>query len=92
MSNIPVSWESTIAYTVAAARGDQSAKWLLERTFSVFDEFPEGADLAAALRRILAGERSEEILIGLHPVNARTVAEILRRLEIIEQNPRRQRG
>jgi tetratricopeptide (TPR) repeat protein len=73
-------WEPVIAGVVAAAQGDTEAAATLQPLLAELDEASDWAGLAVVLRRILDGERGEQLLGGLNEVHAAIVAEVLGRL------------
>jgi hypothetical protein len=67
--------------TVAAARGDPDATNALQPLLQALAAHPDWATLAAALRRILAGERDPTLLDGLdHPAATDVVTLVLNQL------------
>jgi tetratricopeptide (TPR) repeat protein len=74
-------WEAVIAGVVAAAHGDAEARAGLEPLLAELDRASDWAALAGVLRRVLAGERGEQLLYGLDQVDTQIVAEVLRRLQ-----------
>jgi hypothetical protein len=74
-------WEPVLAAVVAAASGYPEARAGLEPLLAELDTTSDWAALAKVLRRMLAGERGEQLLDGLDEVDTQIVAEILRRLE-----------
>jgi hypothetical protein len=67
--------------TVAAARGDPDATNALQPLLQALAAHPDWATLAAALRRILAGERGPTLLDGLdHPAATDVVTLVLNQL------------
>ena len=60
-------WEPVIARTVAAAGGDRDAAAELGPFLDQFAESQDWAALVAVLRRILGGERGEDLLDGPGP-------------------------
>jgi hypothetical protein len=74
-------WEPVIAAVVAAARGDIEARAGLAPLLAELATSSDWAALAGVLRRVLAGERSEQLLQGLDEVDTAIVADVLRRLQ-----------
>ena len=74
-------WESVLAAVVAAARGDSEARAGLEPLLAELDKASDWATLAGVLRRVLAGERGQQLLDGLDEVDSQLVAEVLKRLQ-----------
>lgn len=67
--------------TVAAARGDPDATNALQPLLQALAAHPDWVTLAAALRRILAGERDPTLLDGLdHPAATDVVTLVLDQL------------
>jgi tetratricopeptide (TPR) repeat protein len=74
-------WEPMIAAVVAAAQDDTEAATALEPLLAELDKASDWAALAGVLRRVLAGERSQQLLDGLDEVDTWVVAEVLSRLK-----------
>jgi hypothetical protein len=74
-------WDPVIAAVVAAARGDPEASAGLEPLLAELDKTDDWAALAGVLRRVLAGERGQQLLQGLDEVDTAIVADVLRRLQ-----------
>jgi tetratricopeptide (TPR) repeat protein len=74
-------WEPVIAGVVAAARGDPEARAGLGPLLAELDTTSDWAALAGVLRRVLAGERGQQLLQGLDEVDTAIVADVLRRLQ-----------
>jgi tetratricopeptide (TPR) repeat protein len=74
-------WEPAIAAVVAAAHGGTEARAGLEPLLAELDKTSDWAALAAVLRRVLVGERGEQLLQGLDEVDTAIIAEVLRRLQ-----------
>jgi hypothetical protein len=74
-------WAPVIAATVAAARGDQPAADTLTPLLDDMAASTDWANLAAALRRIIAGERDpDRLLTGLDHTDTAIAATILTQL------------
>jgi hypothetical protein len=73
-------WEPVLAGVVAAAHGDTEAAEALAPLLAELDKDADWTVLAGVLRRVLAGERGEQLLGGLDEVDTQVVAEVLRRL------------
>jgi hypothetical protein len=65
---------------VAAASGDQQAAAELEPVLAEQAKDPDWAALVEVLRRIIAGERGEQLTEGLDPIDTAITTETLRRL------------
>jgi hypothetical protein len=63
-------WEPRIAAVVAAAEGDPDVAAALEPLLTERADAEDWAALIAVLRRIIAGERGEDLLTGLDPIDA----------------------
>jgi tetratricopeptide (TPR) repeat protein len=74
------AWAPVLDGVVAAAGGDQRAAAELEPVFAELAASPDWATPVAVLRRIIAGERGEDLAHGLDAVDTAIVAETLRRL------------
>jgi tetratricopeptide (TPR) repeat protein len=74
-------WAPVLAAVVAAAGGNEQARAALEPLLTKLDATANWAALAAVLRRVLAGERGEQLLDGLDEVDTQLVAEVLGRLQ-----------
>ncbi|WP_033362146.1 hypothetical protein, partial [Dactylosporangium aurantiacum] len=71
-------WERTLAAVVAAVHGDQAAATALNETFTRTAATQDWADLTAALRRILNGERDPDTLLArLDPIDTAIVTRAL---------------
>jgi len=81
-------WEPVIALTVAAAGGDTGAAVQLTPLLDKLAQAKNGAALGAVLRRILGGERRENLLNGLDPVATAFVGEIIARLTLPDTRDR----
>jgi hypothetical protein len=73
-------WEPVIADTVAAAGGDRDAAAALGPELDDLAERRDWAALVAVLRRILDGERGEDLLDGLDSVDTAIASQVLVRL------------
>jgi hypothetical protein len=72
-------WASMINRVVMAAGGDRRAAAELELVLAEQAK-DRCTGLVKVLRRILAGERGDDLTQGLHQIDTALVAEILRRL------------
>jgi len=72
--------EPVITLTVAAAKGDPQAAAQLTPVLDHFAQTKDWGALAAVLRRIAIGERGEDLLDGLDPIDTAIVTETLTRL------------
>jgi tetratricopeptide (TPR) repeat protein len=74
-------WQPNIAAIAAAARGDAHAAAEVEELLTALAGSDDWAALAAALRRVLAGERDHaQLTAGLDPVDTAILAATLDRL------------
>lgn len=73
-------WASVIDRVVLAARGDRQAAAKLEPVLAERAEDPWWTGLVEVLRRILVGERSDDLAAGLDQIDTAIVVETLRRL------------
>lgn len=80
-------WEPVIADVAAACRGDQDAAARLGPFLDEQAKEPDWAALIAVLRRILGGERGEDLLDGLDPIDTAIARQTLTRLADGEQEP-----
>lgn len=74
-------WEPVIADMVAAAGGVRDAAAKLGPFLDEAAGSQDWAALAAVLRRILGGERGEQLLEGLDPVDTAIAGQVLARLD-----------
>ncbi|MGW8645626.1 hypothetical protein [Micromonospora chalcea] len=71
-------WEPTLVALVAAAAGDPTATAAIDRRLTNLADTTDWAALAAALRRILAGEHDpDQLLPGLDPIDTAIVTRAL---------------
>ncbi|MEU0557444.1 hypothetical protein [Dactylosporangium sp. NPDC006015] len=71
-------WEPALAALVAAVHGDQDAATALDKTLTDAAASQDWADLTAALRRILNGDRDPDTLLtGLDPIDTAIVTRAL---------------
>jgi tetratricopeptide (TPR) repeat protein len=71
-------WEPTLAALVAAVHGDQDAAAAVDKTLTRAAGSQDWADLAAALRRILDGDRDPDTLLtGLDPIDTAILTRAL---------------
>jgi hypothetical protein len=80
-------WEPVIAAVAAACRGDRDAAAQLGPFLEDRAREQDWAALAAALHRILGGERGESLLDGLDAIDAAIAGQVLTRLAGGEQEP-----
>src|SRR5215472_4550763 len=73
-------WEPVIAMTIAAATGDGDAADELAPVLDELGQTGDWATLAGALRRILDGERGDDLLTGLDGIDTAIATEVLARL------------
>jgi tetratricopeptide (TPR) repeat protein len=73
-------WEPVIDAVAAGCGGDQDAAAELGPLLDDMAEDQDWAALAGVLRRILGGERGEELVDGLDPVDTAIVREVLGRI------------
>jgi tetratricopeptide (TPR) repeat protein len=74
-------WAPALVAVVATTRGDPKARAGLEPLLAELDKTSDWAALAGVLRRVMDGERGQQLLDGLDQVDTQLVAEVLRRLE-----------
>jgi len=74
---IPKDLQPVLAAVLAASRGNQEAVAGLDPLLKRFEENPRRSALAGALRRILAGERGDDLITGLDPISAAAIADLL---------------
>ena len=74
-------WEPVIAAIAAACLSGQRAPTELLQFLEEQAKQPDWAALAAVLRRIVAGERGESLLVGLDPIDSAIATETLTRLQ-----------
>jgi hypothetical protein len=65
------------AAVAAAANGDAETRAALQPTLDALAADPDTAPLAAALSRVLAGDRDPALAHGLHPAHAGVVTAVL---------------
>jgi CHAT domain len=82
-------WAPVIANVVTAAQGDEKAKGELEPVLAELDKATDWAALALVLRRVLAGERGEELLDGLDETDTAIMTVLLGRLDGPSDAPER---
>jgi tetratricopeptide (TPR) repeat protein len=73
-------WEPYVAATVAAAGGDSDAAAQLAPVLDELAQTSDWAALAAVLRRIIGGDRDENLPDGLDPVDTAITRQVLARL------------
>jgi tetratricopeptide (TPR) repeat protein len=73
-------WMPIIDRVVAAAGGNTESIEELAPALDLLEKTRDWSALIEVLRRILAGERSQNLLRGLNEVDTQIVAEVLRRL------------
>jgi tetratricopeptide (TPR) repeat protein len=78
-------WEPIIAAVVATCEGNQDATDDLHQFLDKIASYQSWTALVGVLRRILGGERAEELVDGLDPVDAAIAQEVLGRLEHDDQ-------
>jgi tetratricopeptide (TPR) repeat protein len=74
-------WAPLIDVAAAAAGGDAEATAALEPLLVEMDETGDWAALAGVLRRVLSGERGEQLLVGLDQVDTAIMTVLLGRLD-----------
>jgi hypothetical protein len=78
-----MAWVPVLDLVVAAAGGNQDAATTkLEPFLAEQAKNPDWTALVGVLRRILAGERSDDLTQGLDPVDTAIVTQTLRRLAV----------
>ncbi len=75
-------WEPVISLTVAATGGDSQAATELEPVLDQSAGIQDWATLVAVLRRILSGERGEDLLKGLDQIDTAIAGQVLARLAL----------
>jgi len=80
-------WKPVIAAIGAASQGDQDAAAWLTPHLDDLARNPDWAALIGVLRRILDGERGEDLLDGLDDVDTAIAREALTRLAARDQQP-----
>jgi hypothetical protein len=73
-------WEPVIAAVAAACGGDQDAAAEMDQFLDEIASNRDWAMLTGVLRRILGGERGEELVDGLDTVDTAIVREVLGRI------------
>jgi tetratricopeptide (TPR) repeat protein len=74
---IPEQWEPVIAAVAAAAEGDTEAATALEPVLTDLAGVQDWVALVPVLRRIIAGDRGEDLLAGLDPVDTAITSAVL---------------
>ena len=77
MPGLLASWDPVISAIAAAADGDAEAAAALDQELSRWRDSADWSGLAAALRRVRAGETGPELLTGLDYVSAKIVTRAL---------------
>lgn len=80
-------WKPVIAAIGAASQGNQDAAAWLTPHLDDLARNPDWAALIGVLRRILGGERGEDLLDGLDPNDTAVIRETLTRLAAHDQEP-----
>ena len=80
-------WDPVITDVAAACQGDQDAAAKLSPFLDEQAKEPDWAALVAVLRRILSGERGENLLDSLDPVDTAIARQTLTLLAVGQQEP-----
>jgi hypothetical protein len=87
LANIRQQWAGNVAAIIAASQADAEAEAQVAPLLSQLEQQDDWRALAAALRRILAGERNADALLaGLDDTDALIIGDVLRGLGVAAES------